>query len=341
MLTTTVVGSYPQPDWLLNKDVLRSQRVPRVRQPGLWKIADQDLGAAIQDATRLAVLDMEAAGIDIVSDGEIGRESYSNHFLTALSGVEIDKPGTVTDRKGRDIPAPRIVGKVERRAFAEHDAAQTLVSVATGKTKITLPGPFTLAQQCQDEHYGDFEELAFAFSEALNEEARDLASLGVDIVQLDEPWVRNDPEQARRVFVRLLDATIAGVPAKMGVHICFGYGFLVPGAKQKSYEYLVELADSAIEQISIEAAQPDLDLSVLAELKEKEILLGVIGLNSNDVETVDCVADRIRGGLRYLEPQNLYPAPDCGMKYLRRDVAFGKLAALAAAAKRVRSELCG
>jgi 5-methyltetrahydropteroyltriglutamate--homocysteine methyltransferase len=341
MLTTTVVGSYSQPDWLIDKGVLRSQRVPRVRQPGLWRIGDENLDEAIRDATRLAVLDMEAAGIDIVTDGEIGRESYSNHFLTALDGVDIDNHGTVTDRKGRDIPAPRIVGKVSRRHFAERKAAENLLGCATAQTKITLPGPFTLAQQCDDQHYHDVGELAFAFAECLNAEARDLAAAGIDVVQFDEPWVRNDPAQARRFFNRLIDTTIKGISAKTAVHMCFGYGFLVPGAKQRSYEFLAELADCAIEQISIEAAQPDLDLGVLRELGGKDILLGVIDLSTSEVESVECIAGRIRAGLAYLDPMRLLPAPDCGMKYLPREAAFGKLSAMGQAAALVRHELAG
>ena len=341
MLTTTVVGSYSQPDWLIDKDVLRSQRVPRVRQPGLWKIAESNLDEAIRDATRLAVSDMEAAGIDIISDGEIGRESYSNHFLTALGGVDIDNHGTVTDRKGRDIPAPRIVGKVERLHFAEQRAAANLLGCAKAKTKITLPGPFTLAQQCDDQHYHDVEELAFAFAECLNAEARDLAAAGIDVVQFDEPWVRNDPAQARRFFNRLIDTTVSGISATTAVHMCFGYGFLVPGAKQRSYEFLAELADCAVDQISIEAAQPDLDLGVLADLAGKDILLGVIDLSSSEIESVERVAERIRAGLVFLDPARLLPAPDCGMKYLPREAAFGKLSAMGRAAAMVRHELAG
>ncbi|MES2987914.1 MAG: 5-methyltetrahydropteroyltriglutamate--homocysteine methyltransferase [Pseudomonadota bacterium] len=336
---TTVVGSMPQPDWLLDKGVLRSQRVPRVRQPGLWRIGDDHLNEAILDATRLAILDMEEAGIDIITDGEIGRESYSNHFLASLDGVDVLQPAIIQDRKGRDVQVPRVTGPISRRTFCEQASAKSLLALAKHQTKVTLPGPFTLAQQCHDEFYGDAEALAFAFADAVNEEARDLAALGIDVVQLDEPWLRNDPELARRCGVALVDRALRDVSAKTAIHMCFGYGFLVPGSKPRTYDYLAELADSAVDQISIEAAQPDLDLGVLRALQGKTIILGVLNLASDAVETVEEVVARIRAGLDYVEPANLMPAPDCGMKYLSRSTARAKLKVLADAASEVKRSL--
>lgn len=339
MLSTTVIGSYPQPDWLLDKSVLRAQRVPRVSQPGLWRVAEALREQAIEDATRLAVRDMEDAGIDVITDGEIGRESYSNHFLGALDGIDFNHPTTITDRRGREVVVPRVTGPIARRSFVEKRAATLLRRLTSRRTKVTLPGPFTLAQQCHDEHYRDREALAFAFAQAVNAEARDLAVAGVDVIQIDEPWFRNDPDAARHYGVKLVNATFAGVGTTTALHMCFGYGFLVPGAKPRAYDFLSELADTRIDQISIECAQPRLDLAVLAALKGKTIMLGVLDLSTNEIDHIDAVADRIRAGLRYVDPTRLIPAPDCGMKYLSREAAFGKLAVLSEAATRVRGEL--
>jgi len=340
LLPTTVVGSYPQPDWLVHKDVLKSQTVPRVRLKEMWRVAEPWLEQAQDDATLIAIRDMERAGIDIITDGEIRRESYSNRFATALEGVDIDKPALVKSRAGagQETLVPRVIGKVRRRAPVEVRDMQFLRRNTEHKAKITLPGPFTMTQQVKNEFYKDAEELAMDYAAAVNAEARDLVAAGADVIQLDEPWLRNDPDAARRFAVKAINRALAGITVPTVVHLCFGYAFLVSN-KPTSYFFLSELADSTAEQISIEAAQPKIDLGVLKDLSNKKIMLGVINLGDQVVETPDAVAARIRTGLKYVSADRLIPAPDCGMKYFTREVAFGKLKALADGAAIVRREL--
>jgi 5-methyltetrahydropteroyltriglutamate--homocysteine methyltransferase len=336
-ITTTVVGSYPQPNWLIDRDKLGS-KVPRVRMPEIWRVDPQFLAEAQDDATRLAIRDMEAAGIDIISDGEIRRESYSNRFATALDGVDIDNPGTIVNRIGTRSFVPRIVGPIARRRPVEVADVEFLRQNTTRPIKITLPGPFTMSQQTVDEHYGDEEALAMAFAAAVNEEVRDLAAAGADVIQIDEPWLEARAEQARRYGVGVIDRALAGVEATTVVHICFGYAAAVSD-KPGAYSFLAELADSAAAQISIEAAQPKLDLGVLKDLAGKSVMVGVIDLGSPDVETPGIVAARIRAALAHIAPERLIVAPDCGMKYLPRERAFAKLCALAEGAAIARAEL--
>jgi 5-methyltetrahydropteroyltriglutamate--homocysteine methyltransferase len=342
LLPTTVVGSYPQPDWLVDRERLRSQSVPRVRARELWRVAEPWLEAAQDDATLIAIRDMERAGIDIVSDGEIRRESYSNRLATALDGVDVDRPGTVIGRTGHPTLVPRVVGTIRRRHAVEVRDVEFLRRNTDRAIKITLPGPFTLTRQAKDEHYGDEAALALDYAAAVNAEARDLAAAGADVIQLDEPWLQAFPEAAMRYGVRAIDRALEGVPATTAVHLCFGYAHLVrdkkPGA---GYSFLPQLADSVAAQISIEAAQPALDLGVLAALRGKTIILGVIDLGAAAVETAQDVARRIRRGLEHVAAERLVLAPDCGMKYLPREVAFGKLKALADGAAIVRRELAG
>ncbi|MEZ5853871.1 MAG: uroporphyrinogen decarboxylase family protein [Hyphomicrobiaceae bacterium] len=339
LLATTVVGSYPQPDWLVDKTVLRAQRVPRVRVPEMWRVADEYLVQAQDDATLLAIRDMERAGIDVITDGEIRRESYSNHFATTLDGVDFHKPGIVEARSGA-THVPRIVGPVRRvRAVEVRD--MTFLRANTDRVaKITLPGPFTMSQQAKDEHYKDPEALAMDLAAAVNAEAHELVAAGADVIQLDEPWVRNDPDAARRYAVKAINRALEGITAATVVHLCFGYAAVVPGeTKPTGYSFLAELAGTNANTISIEAAQPKLDLAVLKDLAPKTVMLGVIDLNDPAIETAEVVAGRIRAALKYLPPERLMPAPDCGMKYLPRDTAFGKLKALADGAAIVRAEL--
>jgi len=340
LLPTTVVGSYPQPDWLVNKDVLKSQTVPRVRLKELWRVAEPYLEQAQDDATLIAIRDMERAGIDIITDGEMRRESYSNRFATALEGIDIDKPATVKTRAGAatEVMVPRVVGKVRRREPVELRDMQFLRRNTEHLAKITLPGPFTMTQQVKNEFYKDAEELAMDYAVAVNEEARDLVKAGADVIQLDEPWLRNDPDAARRFAVKAINRALEGITVPTVVHLCFGYAFLVSN-KPASYFFLSELADSNAQQISIEAAQPKIDLGVLKDLSTKKIMLGVINLGDPVVETGAQVAERIRTGLKYVSADRLIPAPDCGMKYFTREVAFGKLKALADGAAIVRKEL--
>ena len=338
LLPTTVVGSYPQPDWLVDRALLQSM-VPRVRVHELWRIPEPYLAQAQDDATLLAIRDMERAGIDIITDGEIRRESYSNRFATALEGIDNDAPATITNRAGRAVKVPRVIGKITRRRAVEVADMAFLRRNTERKAKITLPGPFTMAQQAKNEFYRDDDEMVMDFAAAVNAEAHDLAAAGADVIQLDEPWLRNDPEAAKRIAVKAIDRALAGLSVPTVVHLCFGYAAVVHTQKPSGYSFLPQLADSAAAQISIEAAQPKLDLGILAELAGKTIVLGVIDLADASVETPEQVAQRIRNALPYVPAGRLVPAPDCGMKYLAREVAFGKLGALSAGAAMVRREL--
>jgi len=338
LLPTTVVGSYPQPDWLVDRAML-SKTVPRVRMD-IWRVVPQWLEQAQDDATLLAIRDMERAGIDIITDGEMRRESYSNRFATALEGIDTARPGQVKARSGHQTPVPRIVGKIRRKGPVEVRDMEFLRTNTDRVAKITLPGPFTMSQQAVNEFYRDEEEMVMDYAVAVNAEARDLERAGADIIQLDEPWLRNDPEAAKRVAVKAIDRALEGLKVATIVHLCFGYAALVPGeTKPVGYSFLPQLADSVAQQISIEAAQPRLDLGVLQELAPKTVLLGVIDLNDQKAETPRVVADRIRAGLKFIAPDKLIPAPDCGMKYLPRAVAFAKLSALSQGAAIVRAEL--
>jgi 5-methyltetrahydropteroyltriglutamate--homocysteine methyltransferase len=339
LLPTTVVGSYPQPDWLVDRQML-SKSVPRTRMTQMWRIPEVYLEQAQDDATIVAIRDMERAGIDIVTDGEIRRESYSNRFATALEGIDIENPAIITSRSGHATPVPRVVGRVSRNGPVELRDMEFLRRNTDRVAKITLPGPFTMSQQAKNEFYKDDEELAMALAAAVNAEALELQKAGADVIQLDEPWVRNDPAAAKRYAVKAINRALQGITVPTVVHICFGYAAVVPGdTKPSGYSFLAELADSTAEQISIEAAQPRLDLGVLADLSTKKILLGVIDLANPEIETAAVIADRIRHGLKYVSADRLIPAPDCGMKYMPRQVAFGKLKAMSDAAAIVRKEV--
>ena len=339
LLPTTVVGSYPQPGWLIDRDKLGS-KVPRVREYDLWRIEKTFLEEAQNDATLLAIRDMERAGIDVVTDGEMRRESYSNRFATALEGVDIENPGKTVNRSGGFSVVPRIAGPIRRRSPVEIDDLLFLKKHTTRKTKITLPGPFTMAQQAQDDHYKDEEALAMAFAAAVNEEVKDLQAAGADVIQLDEPWLQARPDRAARYGVKAINRALQGVSGTTVVHLCFGYAAAV-SSKPSGYSFLPQLADTSATQISIEAAQPRLDLAVLRELKDKTVMLGVIDLGTEAVETPQMVADRIRSALKIIPAEKLVLAPDCGMKYLTREAAFGKLKSLAEGAAIVRKELRG
>ena len=338
LMPTTVVGSYPQPDWLVNRAML-SKTVPRVRVD-IWRVAPEWLEEAQDDATILAIRDMERAGIDIITDGEIRRESYSNRFATALEGIDTEKPGHVKSRSGLNTPVPRVVGKIKRTRAVEVRDMEFLRRNTERVAKITLPGPFTMSQQAKNEFYKDEEEMVMDYAVAVNAEAKDLVKAGADVIQLDEPWLRQDPDAAKRIAVKAINRALAGISVPTIVHLCFGYAALVPGeTKPVGYSFLPELADSTADQISIEAAQPKLDLGVLHDLSPKKILLGVLDLGDIKVETPKKVADRIRKGLKHLPAERLIPAPDCGMKYLPREVALGKLKALSEGAAIVRAEI--
>jgi len=337
LIPTTVVGSYPQPSWLIDREALGG-KVPRVRAPELWRIAPEHLEQAQDDATRLAIHDMERAGIDIVTDGEMRRESYSNRFATALEGIDIDNPGTTINRSGQPIPVPRVAGPIRRKGPVEVRDILFLKKNTSRKAKITLPGPFTMAQQAQDDWYRDEEALAMAFAAAVNEEIRDLKAAGADVIQIDEPWLQARHERAARYGVKAINRALEGIAGTTVVHLCFGYAAAVK-EKPSGYSFLPQLADSSATQISIEAAQPRLDLGVLRDLAPKTVMLGVIDLADPAIESAEVVAGRIRAGLAHVGPERLVAAPDCGMKYLPREVAYGKLKALAEGAALVRRRL--
>jgi 5-methyltetrahydropteroyltriglutamate--homocysteine methyltransferase len=337
-LTTTVVGSYPQPDWLVDRAML-SKGVPRVRLQEIWRVPEPFLEQAQDDATIVAIREMERAGIDIISDGEIRRESYSNRFATALDGVDVENPGIITDRYGKETRVPRVVGRIRRARPVELRDMQFLRRNTDHPAKITLPGPFTMAQQARNEFYRDVEEMAMDFALAVNTEARELQAAGADVVQLDEPWLRNDPEGAKRYAVPAINRALDGLTVPTALHLCFGYAAVVKHQKPAGYSFLPQLAETIASQISIEAAQPKLDLGVLADLAGKTIILGVIDLGDPAVETVEQVATRIRAGLSRVTPDRLVLAPDCGMKYLPRETAFGKLRALSDGARVVRAQV--
>jgi len=339
LLPTTVVGSYPQPDWLVNRQML-SKVVPRTRMREIWRVQEEFLEQAQDDATLLAIRDMERAGVDIITDGEMRRESYSNRFATALEGLDLARPGEVRTRSGLMTPVPRVVGRIRRTRAVELRDMEFLRANTKLPAKITLPGPFTMGQQAKNEFYEDDEEMAMDFAVAVNEEALELEKAGADVLQLDEPWLRNDPEAAKRYAVKAINRALQGIKIPTVVHLCFGYAAVVPGAsKPTGYSFLPGLADSIAQQISIEAAQPRLDLGVLRDLAGKKVMLGVLDLGTDEIETPQVVAERIRAGLRYLKPAHLIPAPDCGMKYMPRAVAYGKLRALVEGAAIVRTEI--
>ena len=337
LFPTSLVGSYPQPDWLIDRARLADRFPPRVRARELWRVDPAYLEEAQDDATVLAIRAQEEAGLDILTDGEIRRESYSNRFATALDGVDIDNPGTALDRSGHPNPVPRVTGPIQRRHPVEVADLKFLRANTNRTIKITVPGPFTMAQQAQDDYYGSTESLALGYAEAVGEEVRDLFAAGANIVQLDEPYLQARAEQAHRYGVKAVNRALEGAAGTTAVHLCFGYAAIIH-ERPAGYSFLPELADCSCDQISIETAQSNLDCSVLTALDGKTIILGVLDLNDLTVESPETVTARVRRALPYVPADRLVLAPDCGMKYLPRDVAFGKLTALTAAAARLRAE---
>jgi 5-methyltetrahydropteroyltriglutamate--homocysteine methyltransferase len=338
LLPTTLVGSYPQPGWLVDRKVLLGHGPPRVRLKQVWRVPEDEIEAAQDDAVRLALRDQERAGIDVVTDGEARRESYFNKFATALSGIDLDRPGEVLSRTGRKTQVPRVIGPIRRERPVLVRDAQFLRTETDRPIRVTVPGGFTLAKLAQDEHYGDFGRLVDAYADAVNAEARDLRSVGVDVVQIDEPYLQANPDDAAKHGVRAIDRALDGIAGPSAVHLCFGYAYVVSG-KPAGYSYLPELDACRADQISIEAAQPRLDPAILRRLPSKRIVYGVIDLGTNAVESPEAVAGRIRGALAHVPAERLILAPDCGMKYLPREVAFAKLQALVAGARIVRGEM--
>ena len=337
LFPTTLVGSYPQPDWLIDRDKLGKRFPPRLRAKELWRVPEQWLAQAQDDATIVAIREQEEAGLDIITDGEIRRESYSNRFATALEGVDIDNPGEGKDRSGHPIMLPRIAGKVRRKGPVEVEDVRFLRKHTKKPIKITVPGPFTMSEQAKNEFYKTGEEAAMDYAIAVNEEIRDLFAAGADIVQIDEPWMQARPEKAREYGLKALNRALEGITGTTAVHICFGYAKVIH-QKPSGYSFLPEFAGCACHQVSIEAAQPNLDCSVLTSLSNKKILLGCIDLNDPQIETPQKVVERVKRALPYVAKESVILAPDCGMKYLPRDIALGKVKAMVEAARLLRAE---
>jgi 5-methyltetrahydropteroyltriglutamate--homocysteine methyltransferase len=338
LLPTTLVGSYSQPEWLIDRQKLAKRFPPRVAASELWRIPEQFLAEAQDDATVGAIKLQEEAGLDIITDGEIRRESYSNRFANALEGIDIDNPGYVVNRSGQSNPVPRIVGKIRRFRPVEVEDVKFLRRHTTKPIKMTVPGPFTMSQQAQNDHYADIAEAAFDYADAVNAEIKDLFAAGADIVQIDEPYLQARPDIAERYGVAAVNRALEGVSGTTIVHLCFGYAAIVH-ERPSAYSFLPQLKGCRCKQISIETAQADLDCSVLKELPEHKILVGVLDLSTHEVETPAIVAARIRKALAYRKPEDIIVAPDCGLKYLPREVAFGKMKAMADGARIVRAEL--
>src|SRR4030081_931502 len=339
ILPTTVVGSYPQPDWLVDRAMLGSRLPPRTRALEIWRVPPDFLEQAQDDATVVAIRDMERAGIDIITDGEVRRESYSNRFATALDGMDLDHPGTALDRTGHPNPVPRVVGPIRRTRAVEVREVKFLRANTGRRIKATLPGPFTMSQQAQDDYYRDEEAFAMALAEVVNAEIRDLFAAGADVVQIDEPYLQARAEKAQRYAIKAINRALEGVAGTTALHTCFGYAHIVH-SRPNGYPFLEQLAEVSANQISLESAQQKVDLSVLKALGNKQLIVGVIDLSDDSaIEDVETVAARIRHALEFVDPERLILAPDCGMKYLPREKAFGKLSALAKAAERVRAEL--
>jgi len=337
LFPTTLVGSYPQPEWLIDRKRLAGRFPPRVRARELWRVPEPFLAEAQDDATIMAIKAQEEAGLDIISDGEIRRESYSNRFATALEGVDIDNPGTALDRSGHPNPVPRIVGPVRRKRPVEVDDAKFLRAHTSKPIKMTVPGPFTMSQQAQNDYYPSEEAAAMDYAVAVNGEIRDLFAAGADIVQIDEPYMQARPEKARQFGLKALNRALEGIDGTTAVHICFGYAAIIH-QRPSGYSFLPELAGCACRQVSVETAQSNLDCAVLATLEGKLVMVGCIDLSDPAVESPEVIRARIKRALPYVKPANVILAPDCGMKYLPREVAFGKLKAMVEAAKMLRAE---
>jgi 5-methyltetrahydropteroyltriglutamate--homocysteine methyltransferase len=339
LLPTSLVGSYAQPDWLIDRKKLAGRFPPRVRAKELWRVGPEFLDQAQDDATLIAIRDQERAGLDIVTDGEMRRESYSNRFATALEGVDIDNPGTALDRSGHPNPVPRVVGKVRRKHPVEVRDVQFLRANTDRAIKITVPGPFTMSQQAQNDFYEDEQAMVLDYAAAVNAEIKDLFAAGADIVQIDEPYMQARPDKARQVGLNGLKAALDGVTGTTAIHICFGYAAIIH-QRPEGYSFLPELAGTPVQQISIETAQSKLDCAVLGKLPGKTIILGTLDLSDMTIEQPETVAARIRRALPHVPAERIVVAPDCGLKYLPREVAFGKMQAMVEGAKIVRAELC-
>jgi len=340
LFPTMLVGSYAQPEWLIDRAKLAGRFPPRVRAQELWRIPEPWLSEAQNDATLVAIREQERVGLDIITDGEIRRESYSNRFATALDGVNIDNPGTALDRSGHPNPVPRIDGEIRRRQPVEVEDLAFLRAHTDRPVKMTVPGPFTMSQQAQNDYYPDDAAVAMAYAAAVNEEIRDLFDAGADIVQIDEPYMQARPEKAREYGLAALNRALQDITGTTAVHICFGYAAIIH-ERPSGYSFLPELSACTCQQVSVETAQSGLDCEILAKLGDKQVMVGCLDLSTHDVETPEVIVTRIKRALPYVAAENIILAPDCGMKYLPRIVARGKLEAMVSAAKQLRAEYAG
>ena len=320
LLPTSLVGSYPQPEWLIDRASLASRFPPRVRMQELWRVGPDFLEDAWNDATLLAIRAQERAGLDIITDGEMRRESYSNRFATALDGVDMDNVGTALDRSGEPVPVPRVTGAIKRRHAVQVEDVRFLRANTDRMIKITVPGPFTMSQQAQNIYYATEEEMALDYAAAVNEEIKDLFAAGADVVQIDEPYMQARPDKAREFGVAAVNRALEGITGQTALHICFGYAHVIH-ERPSGYSFLTELAATSVCQISLETAQSGLDCAVLKDLPDQKIILGVLDLSTHEIETAETVADHIRRALPYVSAERLVIAPDCGLKYLPRSLS--------------------
>lgn len=340
MLRTTIVGSLPKPTWLAEPNALFAP----------WRLSGQQLAEAQHDAVRLALADQIEAGIEVVTDGEQRRRHYIWGFLAGLTGIDTERLGSKRARGGRysdRTAVARIMGEVTRPTPVLVEACRFARAHTDRPLKVTLPGPMTVVDSLLDEHYRtDEQSLAMRFAAILNQEARELAEAGADIVQFDEPCFNIYLDKVQQWGIEALERCLAGVSTQTGVHICYGYGTpQVLAWKTRNQEWghygvtLPLLAATAIDYVSVECAASGVDVSVLAALKQKNVLVGVIDVGSETVESPELVAERIRRVLPYVAPERLFPCTDCGLVPRSRAAAQGKLRSLVVGAAIVRQEL--
>ena len=339
-LSTTLAGSLPKPAWLAEPEVLWAR----------WRLSGDALAEGQRDAVLASLKAQEAAGIDIVSDGEQSRQHFVHGFLERLEGIDFAQRRRIGIRADRyEADCPTITGPV-RRPEPVHGAEVRFARAHTDRRlKFTLPGPMTIVDTLADDHYGDRVKAAFAFAEVLNAEARELADLGVDVLQFDEPAFNVYLDEVRDWGIEALHRAIEGVGCTTAVHICYGYGIPANiewkqtlGDEWRQYELTFpHLARSRIDQVALECANSRVPLSLIGLLEGKDVLAGCIDVATDVVETPEDVADVIRAALEFVPPERLFPTTNCGMAPLRRDVAYAKLRTLAAGAALIRSELGG
>jgi len=337
LLQTTIAGSLPKPAWLAEPKKLWAP----------WLLEGTLLDEGKRDAMRLVLGDQETAGIDIVTDGEQTRRHFVTTFIESLDGVDFQHKRTVRIRNRYDADVPVVVGKVARKRPVYVEDIRFLRSQTTHPIKATLPGPMTMVDTLYDDHYKSREKLAREFAAILNQEARELERAGADVIQFDEPAFNVYMDEVRDWGVAALEAAAAGLKCKTAVHICYGYGIKANndwkktlGSEWRQYESTFPLlAKSRIDQVSLECANSHVPLELLGLLKGKDVMVGAIDVASDAVESPEAVAATIRAAMKFVPADKLYPCTNCGMVPLAREVAAGKLKALAAGAAKVRREI--